>query len=81
MKLEKDRNPWRRRRKSALVLLGIQKDRLIKAKKEILEKLKGSKKSKDLKALLKIIDFKEKRITTEIATVEHKILRYSHKNS
>lgn len=81
MKLEKDRNPWRRRRKSALVLLDIQKDRLIKARKDILEKLKENKKSKELNALLKIIDFKEKRIATEMLTVEQKILRYSRKNN
>lgn len=79
MEVEKDRNPWRRRRRIALALLGIRKDKYIKEKREILGKLKDNK-SKELKSLLEQIEKKETKDNTEILILDHKINMYSRKN-
>ena len=80
MEVEKDRNPWRRRRRIALASLGIRKDKYIKEKRVILEKLKNNKKSKELKSLLEQIERKEVRDNAEILILDHKINMYSRKN-
>ena len=80
MTVEKDRNPWRRRRRIALTSLGIKKDKYIKEKREVLGKLKNNKKSKELKAILDAIERGEERINGEILTLDHKINTYSRKN-
>ena len=80
MEVEKDRNPWRRRRRIALTSLGIRKDKYIKEKRVILEKLKNNKKSKELKSLLEQIERKEVRDNAEILILDHKINMYSRKN-
>ena len=80
MEIEKDRNPWRRRRRIALASLGIRKDKYIKEKREILGKLKNDKKSKELKNLLEQIEKKEAKDNAEILILDHKINMYSRKN-
>lgn len=80
MEVEKDRNPWRRRRRIALASLGIRKDKYIKEKREILGKLKNDKKSKELKNLLEQIEKKEAKDNAEILILDHKINMYSRKN-
>lgn len=79
MEVEKDRNPWRRRRRNALTSLGIRKDKYIKEKREILGKLKNTK-SKELKNLLEQIEKKEAKDNAEILILDHKINMYSRKN-
>tara|TARA_R110000824_G_scaffold185041_1_gene365968 strand:- start:227 stop:469 length:243 start_codon:yes stop_codon:yes gene_type:complete len=79
MEVEKDRNPWRRRRRNALTSLGIRKDKYIKEKREILGKLKNTK-SKELKNLLEQIERKEAKDNAEILILDHKINMYSRKN-
>lgn len=81
--MDKDRNSWRRRRKSARERLLIKKDSVIKLKKKALEKTKAHKKGKEGENLTNRaskLAKQEKRIYTELGILDHKINTYSSKN-